>query len=307
MTWTVLTNLSSGAPQLKAANGSLTAVFRWALPLLGWIIEYGPSGNAAVFRATVGNQRRFCINNNAGSGGSALVRGALSASSATSWSNVFPTTGQIANTESRWPAGLALDVNFELPYIIAGNEVFFYFITLGGTYIHTSDYANLNFFGDVPTDYGTGWETVISMSGASGNSLEQVSSAPYPSAAGVYWARRIDGSTLSTVGNISIPSNYLGATTGTPAARAGYLNRLMRQKLFLNCTGVASGSPGTFSLMQRGWLPNLWAPVHNGNTTMVTGDTFTDSVYNNSATFLWLSSMASNGFILETTDTWSKP
>lgn len=306
MTWTVLTSLDSGAPALTAVNGALANVFRWALPQLGFAIEYGAAGNATVFRAATGNRQRFCLNNNAGSAGSSLVRGALGATSATAWTNVFPTTGQVSNADSRWPAGYAYNSSFALPYIIAGNGVFFYFITLGGVYSDSPSYCQVNFFGDVPTDYGTGWETVISMSGTVNNGLEQVSSVPYPFAAGVYWARRIDGGTLSTVGNISIPYNYFGATAGTPAARAGYLNRLMREKVFLNCTGVASGSPGTFSVMQRGWLPNLWAPIHNGNAAMVTGDTFTDSVYNNSATFLWLSSMSSYGFILETSDTWSK-
>lgn len=311
MAWIKLANTSSGAPALTATNGSLTAVLRWALPQLGWAIEYGPTGNAAVFRAAVGNRHRFCINNNAGANATALVRGALGATSATAWTNVFPTTTQQSNGNSVWPCGYQPDPSVQVPYVIYGNDRFFYFIQLGGYTSTDTGSAFLNFFGDVPSDYSTGWETVISMLGSGGVPsnilLNPVYSYQQPSD-GIYWARRIDGVTLSTQGNLLGWQQSIGNVLGTPLTRAGYLNRLYRSKMAVSCGGTATATPGSLGIMQRGWLPNFWSPVASGNTTMAVGDTFTDSVYNPSASFIWYGySNNAYGFIIEETDTWSKP
>lgn len=48
---TVLTNASPGAPALTGQDGSLYSVLKWALPILGWTLEFDDPGNfRAAFR-----------------------------------------------------------------------------------------------------------------------------------------------------------------------------------------------------------------------------------------------------------------
>lgn len=305
MTWTKLSSTDSGAPQLLGVNGSLTNVFRWALPQLGWAIEYGASGNAAVFRAASGNRHRFCINNNNGASGIAIVRGALAASGATTWTNTFPTTTQCSNEYSCWPCG-HYDGVTPAEWFIYGNETFFYFI-----YVADMNNNYLNFFGDLPSYYNTGWETAISVS-ASYNYASAITAFPIYNGVvgynGLHWARRIDGVTLSTLGSLHGAINSFCYTHNAPPTRGGYLNRVMRQKIGLTCNGSNSDTVGSLGIIARGWLPNLWNPMHTSNTTLSARDTFTDSVYNPSAIFRWYSFNGNTyGFIIEETDTWSKP
>lgn len=77
------------------------------------------------------------------------------------------------------------------------------------------------------------------------------------------------------------------------------------------CTGAQSViTSSSLSLPQRGYLPNLWAPLHNGRGSINARDTFTDTAYNPSATFrCFTSSNSANAamIIVEETDTWSPP
>lgn len=319
MTWTKLTSSDAGAPQLKAVNGSLTDVLRWALPLLGWTIKYGASGTAAVFEPGSGNKRLLCINNNNAAAlyGGSLVRGAESASSPTSWTDVFPTTSQHNNSNAIWMAGNYANTSEACPYVFYGNDAFFYFLTYAGA--TSADSWELHFFGDVPTDYSNVYATVISSKGSSigyGTNISQqmcyAGLAAPPDK--VFWCRDVSGSIKSSKGVLSLSGGpvYLGNYSGYPQIRGGYKNRFNREKVGIHCNANASNSIGALALVRRGWMPNLWSPMHLGMGTVSNQDTFTDTAYNPSATFRVYQCTTGSGasgaaFVIEETDTWSKP
>ena len=312
MTWIKLTHLDVGAPSLNPVNGALTAIFRWALPQAGWAIEFGPTGNAAVFRASVGNRHRFCINNNAGASEIALVRGAETATSATAWARLFPTAAQVTNASSVWQCGHASNVG-GTPWVIYLNETFFYFLVNQIAWAG-QPYWELHAFGDVPSNYGTGYETLMTVRTTTDSTSPYIiSSTMTGTAVGSnithYWCRGINGVTKSTLGAWAGTANQISYAAGMPVTRTGYLNRLLRQKIGINCNGATNTTATAFAIPYRGWAPNLWNPLHSNNVgAMADQDTFIDTVYNPAASFRWYGySGGTYGFIIEETDTWSIP
>lgn len=310
MAWTVLDETTSGAPNLRAVNGSLTSLLRWALPLLGWAVEYGATGNDAVFRAATGNRHRLQVRHNSSLTSSdasmAMVRAAHTATSATSIGSPFPTTGQVANAYSTWRAGIEGDPTSPGRFIIAGNETFFHYFCWSPSYGW-----EWSFFGDVPSDYASGYETVINVrNNDSPDSSSGLSEPMYPHPKPTtltFWARGINATTISTQGNKDGKNGAPGRVQGNPPMRGGYQNCLLREKIALHCAGSTTTTAGVLAIPKRGWLPNVWNPIHNGLGGLADGDTFTDSAYNPAAAFRVIDSPSSGTIILETTDTWTKP
>lgn len=312
MAWTKISSTDSGAPQALSVNGSLNSILRYALPLLGWAVEFGTTGNASVFRAAAGNRLRLHMRHDSSvSGDTALayVRGVHTATSATSVGQPFPTTTQAANAYSTWRCGTPGDAATATPWVIYGNDRFFYLL------MYSVDYGwDLYWFGDVPSDYATGYETTICV---------RYNSSPYGSNAMgapcyswptydncTYWARGINGTTVSTYGckQASGNGNALGRTQNAPPCRGGYQNRLMREKVALADNGSTTSTGGVLAINRRAWLPNLWNPVHSQlGGSMADQDTFTDSVYNASAIFRIFEAPGYGTAIIEETDTWVKP
>ena len=314
MVWNVLKSTDSGAPSLTVTNGSMTNVLRWALPQLGFDIAYGASGNAAVFRAQTGNRFRLCINQNnaAGTYGGALVRGAETATSATSWSSTFPTASQVTNSDSLWGGGDPNAPSTPAAYYIYGNEVFFYFLTQ----VDIADgYWEFQFFGDIPTIYPSAYATVISQAGYPyGNGMQGInqptSSSPQANYNKLFWCRDVGGTIKSSRGAPAVSGSSFGAVTNAPIIRGGYNNKFYREKVGVHCGATASSTIGPLNLTRRGWLPNLWSPVHQGTSSGVSPlDTFTDTAYNPSAVFRWFPVIPNSGVgvLIEETDTWSIP
>lgn len=307
MAWTVLDETTSGAPNLLAVNGSLTSLLRWALPLLGWAVEYGPTGNDAVFRAATGNRHRLQCRHNSSltsnNASQAMVRAAHTATAAATIASPFPTTAQVANASCTWRAGIEDNPTDPCRFIIAGNETFFHY------FCHSPSYGwDWNFFGDVPSDYATGYETVLSsrLNSATYEASGMDHQWPYPNPGNQFWARGINGTTVSTYGCKDGKGAAPGRVPNTPPMRGGYQNRILREKIAMHCTGSANTAPNLLSLPRRGWLPNVWQPIHSALGGVGEGDTFTDSAYNPAASFRVLDSNQGT-IILETTDTWSKP
>ena len=309
MPYIVLDENSSGATSLLSVNGSLNTLFRWALPQLGWAVEFGPTGNDSVFRAATGNRRRLHVRHNSSvssDAGLAYVRGAHTATSATAVGTPFPTAAQVPNTFSNWRVGVEGDPSTPCRFVIAGNETFFHYFCGSPSYGWEWHY-----FGDVPSDYATTYETIIAVRnsntpyssncfGATGN--------PYPYPDGVnYWARGINAITVSTKGCRDLQGSPVGRITGCPPMRGGYQNRVLRQRIALHDIGAATDTANVLSIPRRGWLPNVWSPLHYGLGGLSDGDTFTDSAYNPAAQFRVFDSPSYGTLILETTDTWSKP
>ena len=314
MTWLKISSSDSGAPSLLGVNSSLVNVFRWAVPQLGFAVEFGPAGTAAVFRAATGNRFRFCVqNNNATTTGTSRVRGAETATSATAWASLFPTTVQASDANSTWVAGDDGQPTLPCDYVFYGNSVFFYFLcqrTAGDN----NSWA-LNFFGDAPTEYVSTYATVMSVQQSSypSSGILQDSFATGGSGGSyIFMCRNITGSIKST--SCSLYGGQSGTFCGishTQPVRGGYLNYLLRHKVGINCsgkTGVWDGTPTTLAIPQRCWLPNLWNPTHTQNTGSVASlDTFTDTTYNAAASFRYYAHSSNAGFIIEETDTWSIP
>lgn len=309
MAWTVYDETSPGMPNLVAANGSLNNLLRTVLPLLGWAVEFGPTGNASVFRAAAGNRHRLNVRHDSAVSGSAslaYVRAAHTATSATAIGSPVPTATQVSNANSNWKAGIEDDPVTPARWCIAGNDRFFHYLC------HSPSYGwEWQFFGDVPSDYATGYETIVRVRNTNsphGHNGMGATAQPYPYYNNNdFWLRGINGTTVATGGCHDGFGAPVGRMAGAPALRGGYQNRILREKIALHDVGSVTATAGVLQIPKRGWLPNVWNPQHNGMGGTADGDTFTDSVYNPAASFKLFDSPSYGTMILETTDTWSKP
>lgn len=301
---------SPGMPNLLSVNGSLNTLLLTVLPLLGWAVEYGPTGNASVFRSPSGNRHRLNVRHDSAVSGSAAlayVRGAHTATSATAIGTPFPTAAQVPNASSNWKAGIEDDAVTPARWAIFGDEKFFHYLCRSPSYGW-----DWHYFGQAPSDYATGYETVIKVRNSAGPygafGMGQASQA-YPNASGgEFFARGINATTVSTGACCDGYGAAVGRMPNAPATRGGYQNKILREKISVHDTGVASGTPGVLQIPKRIWLPNVWAPQHSAlGGGAADGDTFTDSVYNPSASFRLFDAPSYGTLIVETTNTWSKP
>ncbi|TAA42932.1 hypothetical protein EAT51_04330 [Pseudoxanthomonas winnipegensis] len=311
MAWTKISSTDSGAPQALSVNGSLNSILRYALNILGWATEYGTTGNASVFRAAAGNRLRLHVRHDSSVSGDpalAYVRGAHTATSATAIGSPFPTATQVPNANSNWRCGVPGDATTAVPWVIYGNDRFFYLMMWDPNYKW-----DIFYFGDLPSDYATGYETVVCVRNSNspyGSPSMGASGYAYPAYDYCnYWARGINATSISMMGSrqFSSAGSAMGRIPSTPVMRGGYQNRLMREKVAMSDFGSGTTTYGVLSINRRGWLPNLWNPIHNDiGGSVVDQDTFTDTVYNASAIFRIYDSSVGL-LIMEETDTWVKP
>lgn len=311
MAWTKLTNASGGAPNLNSVNGSLCLVLDWALVTLGWAIEFTDGANSRVYRAATGNRHRLWVRHDSAISGlasRATVRGAESATSATAVTNPFPTVAQTGDTLSIWKCGQAGTPATNVPYVIYGSGTFFILFSR----LSATGAWRMNFFGDVPGEYATAYDTVVRVDNLTTDSTtggNAVGQSAISQNSKDFWARGIDLATLSVYGGMQITANSLvasGRSISFPVMRGGYQNRIVREKIALCDIGSASTTIGVLAISKRAWLPNLWAPCHSDVGGVVDQDTFTDSVYSATAIFRVFDGGAWT-YIVEETDTWSMP
>ncbi len=310
MTWIVLTNSSSGAPRNSGTNGDLCSVLDWALPQASWAIEYS-SGNARVYRPGSGNRHRLHVYHDSsisGNAGLALVRGCEDASSATSITDPFPLTSQLANNASNWLVSNTQNTTDREFKIYLSETFIYYFSSFGGS----STFWSMGCFGDVPGNFSSPYDTVCCVkpntSTSDGGGLAQAISGGASVINGrFWWCRDLSSSVKSTTGSMAgVQTSSPGVVSGLPIARAGYGNRIYREKIGVNDSSAQTTTMGTLSMVKRGWLPNLWAPLHGGVGTITVDDTFTDTAYDPSASFRALI-YSTSWLIVEETDTWSAP
>lgn len=319
MAFVSLSNNSPGAPELKAVNGSLCAVLDWALVQAGWAIEYTNGANARVYRPPLGNRFRLHVNHDSAvstSANMATIRGCENATSATDLIDPFPTVAQKANNYSTVLIGTGATVARE--YHVIAHDTFM-LMAISGIQANTSGW-DIMFFGDlVPTNAADNYATAILIgdsAATSASSSRAMSSVLYggPSFTGkVFFARSIDGTVKSTGGALSGTATSSGASNlcaigNTPAMRAGFLARIVREKLAASCTGSSTTAVNTaLCVVRRGWVPWLWSPLHYNVGSVTTDDTFTDATYAAGATFRPVLASTSVAAILELTNTWSAP
>lgn len=317
-----LTSSDVGAPTLSGVNGALCNVLDWALVQNGWSIEYTAT-NRRIYRAGVGLRHRVFVAHDSavsGSVNSATVRGCENATAANEANLIdpFPTLAQMTSANATW---LINDANTPLSarqYIIVVGTTFFQMYTRLSISAATQSWE-MTLFGELPKTHAADtWNTVVTVRGsssisASGSLMSAgcTSQRAFPSNF-VYWARSIDGSVKSTRGSFvcTAGSGAFGVISGMPAARAGYGNALVREKVALGCGGsVSTTFDGALLVNRRAWVPNVYNPLHSNNGSLDDTFTFTDSAYNPSAQFQTIASLAGSSgmLILERTDTWSPP
>lgn len=311
-----LTESSPGAPALSGTNGTLCNVLDWALPQKGWAIEYTATNNR-IYRPGAGNRNRlFICHDSTVTGGAqfAVFRGCENATAANiaNLVNPFPTVAQVANNSATCLVSNATSTA-QRGYRIVLTDRFLILAT--SSQLNSAFGWDICLFGDLyNVEAGDTWATVCHVPSSSSTSTSSrgfslVLSA-VPSAAKTYFCRSIDGSTLSTRGCISAISSGIVdfcSVLNTPAIRGGYGNRVEREKLSASCIGSSSSSPGILAIIKRGWIPNLWNPIHSSSGGVTSDDTFTDSAYAAGSGFTFLLSTSNVVGILETTDTWSPP
>jgi len=315
-----LTQASAGAPNLTGQNNSLCAVLDWALPQKDWAIEYTAT-NARVYRPGSGNRRRlFVAHGSAVSGDSrvAVIRGAEDASAATiaGLSGPFPTVAQVDNTLANIKLSTTNNSDAR-PFRIVLSDTFLLFAAS----TNSSSVADWDFFffGDLAgVEPGDTWATAIHVASAplysSGSSRSMVScmSTVMPSSANrTFLCRNRDGSVSSSVACLGGSTNgnpgSLMAAQNTPVMRAGYANRIIRERVCVRDFGGSSVGVGGLQVFQRGWLPNFWNPVHSGIGTVTSDDTHTDSAYAVGSKFVLIPATSTVAFLMEVSDTWSPP
>lgn len=310
----ILRSTDAGAPTLSGTNGTLCAVLDWALPQNGWAIEH-TAANARVYRPGVGLRNRLHVRHDSAVSGNAalaVVRGCEGATSATALVDAFPTVAQVADSNANVCVSNAANTTAR-PYVMVVTPTFI--VMAISTQSSNASFWELFVFGDAaPTFAEDAFHTLIGVgntttTSATSSRLMGSNVAGLPASGSLFWCRSIDGSIKSSRGNFagSINSNTSFSEFAL-AARGGYMNRILREKIGAHCFGAANSSPiGLMAIPRRGWIPNLWNPLHNNCGAITADDTFADTGYNPAALFQIVPAISARWVILELSDTWSAP
>ena len=313
-----LTEASVGAPALSGTNGALCALLDWALPQKNWAIEHA-TGHARVYRPGVGSRHRlFVALDSAMSGrvGLVTIRGAEQATGATMAQLVdpFPTEAQLSDGLSSFQVSNSAGASsVPRPWRMVLSETFL--VLAVGTSSSSSDGWDLLLFGDAAgREAGDAFGTFIHVGGVlqsnAGSRAMHGALSPYPIAAKTFWCRSIDGAIKSSrgcmVGSGAAPSAFMSAT-GLPPMRVGYGGRINRELVAASCIGSSTTVAGVSAVHRRGWVPNVWNPLHTGLGTVTADYEFTDTQYAAGSVFCVIPASVSIAAIIEASDTWSPP
>lgn len=310
MAMTYLTQASGGAQRCSGTYGDATTLFDWAVSgRHGWTTAHTGT-NERVYQSTAGHL--MYVNHKSADSGNArlfIVRGCESATSVSAHTDEYPTVAQLANTSCNWLASSTADTTARDYIFLVGPDFVFFASKYDGAQ------WDWGFFGQVPAQYSgdsynvicTSRNTTGVVSSMLGSGFGSISNGTNVQTNRIYWKRDITGAIKSERGNLCAFGQYPGGSlTGAPAVLGGYLNGIARQKMGLSSFGSSTTSSGVTALMNRGWLPNIWQPLHNGLGSMTDADTFTDSAYNASASFRPIV-YSTYALFVETTDTWAAP
>lgn len=312
-----VTEATGGLPnsgRLSGTDGDMVGIQDVALLLNGWAIE-ATNSTDRVYRPGTGNRFRVGMRDAAAVSGAAtltMVRGMENFVSASSWTDPFPTVARIADGSSNWLKSSAANTTARNFDIYVGTTWVLMFVNFAGT---TNVWEMQGFWDIPPTLSGDTYNTAIctrnstSFASTSNNWVTTSVAAGNLSYA---LARTYDGTLKSpTGGPVSQSNTTFGAIQNSPQAQLGPTTGLDRVKVPFTDAGSTTATPSTtLSLPQRGFVPNLWAPLHGGRGSINTRDTFTYTAYNPSATFrcFCIGNNTTSGFVIvEETDTWSPP
>jgi hypothetical protein len=300
----VCRSTDSGAPVLSGTNGALCLVLDWALAQKSWTTSY-TSTNARVYKQPAGNGFSLSVTHDSAVSGvatKATIRGCEAATSVTALTNPFPTVAQVANTTQTFTLSNAAS-SAARPYVIYLTDRYVRMeVDVNGTNAIWQTWH----FGDLVSTV-SGDSYLTHMSNISYGNYEAGNQA---SGYG-YFVRDITGTILSSRSACTqtpgVAMGPIGGAPGQPAARAGYMNRIVRFKMAVNCLGSTTTVAGPTALPARGWIPNIWMPAHAGMGALSMSDTFSDSAYNPAASFSVKGTASIQWHINEETDTWSAP
>ena len=313
------TEATGGLPnsgRLSGTDGDLVGILDIALVANGWTIDFS-TGNARIYRAASGNRFRLYVNDAAAISGDArlsVVRGCESASAASNAGIVdpFPTAAKIADGSSNWIKSTTASTTARNFDIFVAPTWVAYFINFGGV----TNIWDFGWFGDIsPALSGDSYSTVcvvrnVATTATISNSLDGTASGT----GNLSWnlCRSYDGTVKATTGGVWAQiSGKMGTISVAPQAQLGPSTGIDRFKAVTLDTGSATTSgSSTLALPQRGYIPNIWVPLHGGRGSVNSRDTFTDTSYNASSAFtlFCVAAAAGSGFvIMETSDTWSPP
>lgn len=324
--WTHITEATPGLPnagRLSGTDGDLVGILDVALPLQGWAIEYS-SGNARIYRPSVGNRMRLYVNDAAAASGdarAALVRGCENASAASNAGLIdpFPLSTQVSDSLCNWQKSTTVGTTARLFDIVVGDTFIFFLNEAAGT----TNRWNIEFFGDCPPFLlGDAYNTLITTRNSTPAGSTPVwddrwttSVGLFPGSIGacaMFWARSYDGTVKSSVGTGAIAyGNGIGSLSSTtPPALLGPSTGIDTTKFPLRCAGSVNTTPSnSIGSPIRGWMPNFLAPQHGGRGALNSRDVYTNSAI---AGFLGLIMCADNSTaspfgVVQLDDGWTKP
>ncbi len=311
MAMTYLTQASSGAQRCAGVYGDATTLFDWAVSgRHGWTTAHTGT-NERIYQSASGHL--MYVNHKSADSGAAqrfIVRGCESATAVGSRTDDYPTVAQVANTSCNWLASSSADTTARNYIFLVGPDFVFFASKFDGTS------WEWGFFGQVPAQYsGDSYNVICTTRNIASHNIPYLLSSNYGAisnvsnsqAGRIFWKRDITGAIKSERGNLCAFGQYPGGSlTGAPAALGGYLNGIARQKMGLSSFGSGTTTVGVTALMNRGWLPNIWQPLHNSIGGLTDADTFTDSAYNAGASFSPIT-YSTFALFVETTDTWAAP
>jgi hypothetical protein len=306
-TWTP----SSGAPTLTGQNGSLCAVLDWAMAQKSWTTLFSTT-NSRVYKQAAGNGNCLLVTHDSAvvtAANFCLWRGAETATAATSagLGNPFPTVALAADTAQRLQLSQTASAT-AVAYQIQISDRYIRLLTQSST---TASGWQGTHFGDPPATYsGDNYATVCTGIGGVANQIDIFTSISNVNLMDGWFDRTIDGTLLSSYAQAGgrFGQSVWGLFPNNPVAMGGYLNRILRDKISMQCFGSKTTTSGVLAIPNRVWIPNLWSPLHNGiGTSLLTGQTFTDTAYNASSIFRVYIGANSSWLIVEESDTWSIP
>lgn len=309
-----LTDASSGAPALSGTNGALCTVLDWALVQKGWAIEYTAANNR-VYRPGAGNRNRLYVGHDSAVSGDArlaTVRGCENASAAAvaSLTNPFPTVAQQANGAASMLTSITANATARPYKIILTDRFLLMAVSCGST--NTTNW-DMFAFGDLAgVDPLDTYATIMhngSSSTATATNTRGLAGAMLPNygRGKTFFCRTIDGTILSPYAVLYGSGPDFCAVANAQIMRGGYGNRIDREKMAVTCTGSNTVTVGVLAIMKRGWIPNLWNPIHTGIGSITSDDVWTDTAYASGSSFCILPASSTVAGIMETTDTWSPP
>lgn len=313
---TITKSTDGGAPSLTGVNGSFNDFLNTLLIAQGnWTREYHNAGtNESVFRANTGSIRPYFYvrhdSSVSGNAAAATVRGAESATgyAFADLTDVFPTVAQQSDSNSIW--SIAFNTSATNWEMFAWDRGFILFVD----HFSQDDIREMYLFGELPKlDADDDWCAVIATRSSThtASSTQVLSDGTAFACAtnqdNFYFMRDATGTIKSSKGGLHGPPNTLGDVPNLSVPQGGYKSAVNRQKLYLNCLGSATATVGANAISRRCAVPNVWAPLHDGQGSLDITTEFQDSTYDPAANFGVMPSYNNAWCIVELTDTWAVP